>query len=222
MSVKQCVAFFAASMHYPFTAVYANPAFTSRYPLSDRAPTAGAAGKGLMLRADVSGAKCRPCDPRQRPREAPVPLAREIRCWPQAVQLLESPATSSAEHCRSHIRFSQEKLLVATQAERDEILKLFAGRRVTDVCDGMDAVGLQDVGLMGLALGEERTEPYKPACMHYLHIGWVGVVGNIRWLDIPDFLLGIFCLDPLQDDGPDGGWWFWCEKAAPRKKEGTS
>ena len=37
---------------------------------------------------------------------------------------------------------------MATQAERDEVLKLFAGRRVTDVCDGMDAVGLQDVGLM--------------------------------------------------------------------------
>ena len=37
---------------------------------------------------------------------------------------------------------------MATQQERDEVLKLFAGLRVTDVCDGMDAVGLQDVGLM--------------------------------------------------------------------------
>lgn len=81
-----------------------------------------------------------------------------------------------------------------------------------------DTLSVQDVGVMGLALGEERTEPYKPACMHYLHIGWIGVVGNIRWLEIPDFLLGIVCLDPLQDDGPDGGWWFWRKKAAREKK----
>jgi len=29
---------------------------------------------------------------------------------------------------------------------RDELLKLYDGLRVTDVCDGMDSVGLQDVG----------------------------------------------------------------------------
>ena len=39
-------------------------------------------------------------------------------------------------------------MIVATKQERDEVLKLFAGLRVTDVCDGMDAVGLQDVGLV--------------------------------------------------------------------------
>ena len=37
---------------------------------------------------------------------------------------------------------------MATQEERDEVLRLFADVRVTDVCDGMDSVGLQDVGLM--------------------------------------------------------------------------
>ncbi len=37
---------------------------------------------------------------------------------------------------------------MATQDERQEVLGLFNGLRVTDVCDGMDAVGLQDVGLM--------------------------------------------------------------------------
>lgn len=34
------------------------------------------------------------------------------------------------------------------QKERAEVLNLYAGLRVTDVCDGMDAVGLQDIGLM--------------------------------------------------------------------------
>jgi len=37
---------------------------------------------------------------------------------------------------------------VATQEERDEVLAPFAGLRVTDVCDGMDAMSLQDVGLV--------------------------------------------------------------------------
>ena len=34
------------------------------------------------------------------------------------------------------------------QPTREKLLKLYRGLRVTDVCDGMDAVGLQDVGLM--------------------------------------------------------------------------
>ncbi len=37
---------------------------------------------------------------------------------------------------------------MSDQDERAELLKLLDGLRVTDVCDGMDAVGLQDVGLM--------------------------------------------------------------------------
>ncbi len=37
---------------------------------------------------------------------------------------------------------------MTSQAERESLLRLYAGLRVTDVCDGMDAVGLQDLGLM--------------------------------------------------------------------------
>ncbi|MCW4020917.1 MAG: RraA family protein [Candidatus Bathyarchaeota archaeon] len=37
---------------------------------------------------------------------------------------------------------------MVTQEERERILRLYEGLRVTDVCDGMDAVGLQDVGTM--------------------------------------------------------------------------
>jgi len=34
------------------------------------------------------------------------------------------------------------------QAERERLLRLYEGLRLTDVCDGMDAVGLQDMGTM--------------------------------------------------------------------------
>ena len=37
---------------------------------------------------------------------------------------------------------------MASQKERKRVLALYEGLRVTDVCDGMDAVGLQDVGTM--------------------------------------------------------------------------
>jgi regulator of RNase E activity RraA len=37
---------------------------------------------------------------------------------------------------------------MADQMKRDEVLGLLSGLRLTDVCDAMDAVGLQDVGLM--------------------------------------------------------------------------
>ncbi|MGC9453514.1 MAG: RraA family protein [Phycisphaerae bacterium] len=34
------------------------------------------------------------------------------------------------------------------QSDRQRILDMYAGLRLTDVCDGMDAIGLQDVGLL--------------------------------------------------------------------------
>ena len=37
---------------------------------------------------------------------------------------------------------------MVNEAEREKILTLYGGLRVTDVCDAMDAVGLQDVGQM--------------------------------------------------------------------------
>ncbi|MCX7013854.1 MAG: RraA family protein [Candidatus Sumerlaeota bacterium] len=38
--------------------------------------------------------------------------------------------------------------MTTTVEDRSEILRMYEALRVTDVCDGMDAVGLQDVGLM--------------------------------------------------------------------------
>jgi len=74
---------------------------------------------------------------------------------------------------------------------------------------GAEALGNQATGLLGLATSPENTQVKKPACKHYFHLGWVGLVGNIRWLEIPDFFLGWFLLDPSHDDHELGGWWFW-------------
>jgi len=65
---------------------------------------------------------------------------------------------------------------MVTQQERDEILKLFAGRRVTDVCDGMDAVGLQDVGLM-----DKQIRPLWRDAETFAH-RIVGIAHTIRFV----------------------------------------
>jgi hypothetical protein len=75
--------------------------------------------------------------------------------------------------------------------------------------DDADTLSVQGVGLLGLAEERSGDEPYTPACIHYLHLGWVGIAANVRWLEIPDFFCGLFLLDPLGDDGENGGWWFW-------------
>jgi len=58
----------------------------------------------------------------------------------------------------------------------------------------------QPVGVLGLAEARENEQPYKPACIHYLHLGWIGLTANIRWPEIFDFLVGLFGYDPSHDD----------------------
>ncbi len=71
------------------------------------------------------------------------------------------------------------------------------GRRRAPSEDGSH---YQAVGVLGLAEAREDEQPYKPACIHYLHLGWVGVTANIRWQEIFDFLVGWVGLDPAGDD----------------------
>ncbi len=70
-----------------------------------------------------------------------------------------------------------------------------------------DTLSVQGVGVLGLAEGHQGEKAYTPACIHYLHLGFIGIAANVRWLQIPDFFVGFFLLDPLDDD-PHGGWWF--------------
>ena len=53
---------------------------------------------------------------------------------------------------------------------------------------------------------------YTPACIHHLHIGWVGVVGNLRYMEMIDFILGWTTLDIGGDDGRKVGRWPWGPK----------
>jgi len=71
-----------------------------------------------------------------------------------------------------------------------------------------DSLHVQGVGVLGLAERKSSDQPYKVACLHYFHLGWIGIVANVHWLEIPDFFLGIVGLDPMGDDGEQGGWWF--------------
>ncbi len=75
------------------------------------------------------------------------------------------------------------------------------------------------IGPIGYLLYPERRPPYAFACLHYLHLGYVGLVGNIRYVEILDFLLGWASVDICNDDGkpPLAGDWHW-RTDNPRKK----
>ena len=47
--------------------------------------------------------------------------------------------------------------------------------------------------------------------MHTLHVGYVGLILNVRYLEILDFLTGWFGADLCGDDGRDYGKWPWQE-----------
>ena len=68
---------------------------------------------------------------------------------------------------------------------------------------------------------EGQNQPdHSLSCLHYIHLGWFGVVVNLRTLDILDFILGWFGIDFGRldlggDDGTErqwglkpGGWHF--------------
>ena len=59
----------------------------------------------------------------------------------------------------------------------------------------------RDVGVAGILTSDDRRRSTAPICIHYLHLGWLGVVWNIHWSEIGDFFAGIVGFDPLRDDG---------------------
>ncbi len=67
----------------------------------------------------------------------------------------------------------------------------------------------QGVGIAGIIMGPHPGPDYMPACVHYLHLGYLGVVANIRYYEALDFLAGWFFLDPSGDDGYDLGHYPW-------------
>lgn len=59
---------------------------------------------------------------------------------------------------------------------------------------------------------EGQNQPdHSLSCLHYIHLGWFGIVVNVRTLDILDFILGWFGidfgrLDMGGDDGTERKW----------------
>ena len=60
--------------------------------------------------------------------------------------------------------------------EDQQILKAFEGLRVADVCDGMDAVGLHNIGLM-----DPEIHPLWKDTTHYTH-RFVGIAVTVRYV----------------------------------------
>jgi hypothetical protein len=77
---------------------------------------------------------------------------------------------------------SLEELEKLSREEREEILDF------------------QRTGLIGMAQGPFPGPNYLISCPHYIHLGWIGVVGSPRYLQMLDFVLGFTTLDIGGDD----------------------
>jgi hypothetical protein len=70
-----------------------------------------------------------------------------------------------------------------------------------------ETVRFQRTGLIGMVQGPFPGPDYLISCPHYFHLGWVGLVGTPRYLQMLDFVLGWTTLDIGFDDGrPIGAW----------------
>jgi hypothetical protein len=74
----------------------------------------------------------------------------------------------------------------------------------------------QTAGIVGYILPPyDSTPAYTPACVHFFpHIGYVGFVWNLRYMEMVDFMLGWFGLDIAGDDGYDVGQWSFPRRRA--------
>ena len=62
-------------------------------------------------------------------------------------------------------------------------------------------------GPLGMVSGPFPGPDYMLCCVQHLHLGWVGVVFNARWLQMIDFALGWTTLDICYDDGVERATW---------------
>jgi regulator of RNase E activity RraA len=78
------------------------------------------------------------------------------------------------EPLRAGKNFIETKIYSAEEDQK--LLAMFAGLRVSDVCDGMDAVGRQNIGLM-----DPEIHPLWRDTVHYSH-RIVGIAVTARWV----------------------------------------
>lgn len=77
-----------------------------------------------------------------------------------------------------------------------------------------DRTDLTTVNTQGTCVGGLLTGPWGfpgwvPACIHYVHLGWVGFVGNINYFEMMDLATGFMGIDLCGDDGRRTGLWPW-------------
>ena len=103
-----------------------------------------------------------------------------------------------------------------TEDDDNRILALFAGLRVTDVCDGMDSVGLQDVGLMDPAI-----QPLWKDAERFTH-RVIGIAVTVRYVPTQRPPIG---RRPIEEfDKLKGHWYstFAPEAFAPILRKGSA
>ncbi|MBM4042166.1 MAG: hypothetical protein FJ290_27025 [Planctomycetes bacterium] len=66
--------------------------------------------------------------------------------------------------------------------------------------DDKATVESHKAGFVGIAQNaKEGRKPYKPACIHYLHLGYVGIMWNLNYHKMADFFCGWFGYIPFGD-----------------------
>lgn len=63
-----------------------------------------------------------------------------------------------------------------------------------------EASNFQRTGLIGSLQRPFAAPPYFISCPHYIHLGWVGVIGSPRYYQMADFVLGFAFIDLGLDD----------------------
>ncbi len=93
-----------------------------------------------------------------------------------SVPLGQSALHAQEEHTPEGVRLLVNKTFDDSEEARREILDLYSDLRVTDVCDGMDLVGLQDMGLM-----HNNIRPLWRDEEHFTH-RFVGFAVTVRYV----------------------------------------
>ncbi len=87
-------------------------------------------------------------DPSSKVKARPFPVMIAVTMLLFATAAHTQQASFAEQTTPQGIRLLQNKSFDDSEKARREILALYKDLRVTDVCDGMDLIGLQDIGLM--------------------------------------------------------------------------
>jgi len=77
----------------------------------------------------------------------------------------------------------------------------------------------QHVGPLGWILHFPRRPSYGPGCNHFIHLGYGGLVADLRYMEILDFLAGWTTFDLAGDDGKWPSTWPWQDATAQNQPE---